>query len=81
AADIYSFGMVMCEVFSGASPFSNIDCKNEEEGKILEIEICNGKRLEIQDLPPLIAELIKKCWDADLTRRPSAKNLCKTLNT
>ncbi|CAG8569096.1 18847_t:CDS:2 [Acaulospora morrowiae] len=67
--------MVMCEVFSGASPFRNVDCENEEESKTLAIEICNGKRPEIQDLPPLIAELIKTCWDADPARRPFAKDL------
>ncbi|CAG8667535.1 15288_t:CDS:2, partial [Acaulospora morrowiae] len=75
AADIYSFGMVMCEIFIGASPFSNVDCDNEEESKALAIEICNGKRPEIQDLPPLIAELIKTCWDADPARRPPAEDL------
>ncbi|CAG8500162.1 680_t:CDS:2, partial [Acaulospora morrowiae] len=66
--------------FSGATPFSNVDCENEEESKILAIDICNGKRPEIQDLPPLIAELIKPCWDADPAKRPSAKDLCKILN-
>ncbi|CAG8757033.1 3442_t:CDS:1, partial [Acaulospora morrowiae] len=46
-----------------------------EESNSLAIRICNGYRPEIQDLPPLIVELIKKCWDADPEKRPLAKDL------
>ncbi|CAG8792397.1 11003_t:CDS:1, partial [Acaulospora morrowiae] len=51
------------------------DCDDKEESNALAIRICNGDRPEIQDLPPLIVELIKKCWDADPAKRPLAEDL------
>ncbi|CAG8449615.1 1783_t:CDS:2 [Acaulospora morrowiae] len=67
--------MVMYEVFSGVSPFKDVDCDNDNESQSLAIRVCNGERPEIQGLPPLIVELIKKCWDSDPTKRPSAEDL------
>ncbi|CAG8479781.1 3779_t:CDS:2 [Acaulospora morrowiae] len=52
-----------------------------EESNALAIGICNGDRPEIQDLPPLIVELIKKCWDADPAKRPLAEDLLAMTNT
>src|SRR5947207_13811688 len=43
---------------------------------ILTVRICNGLRPKIsEDTPKLIADLIRKCWDAEPENRPTAKEL------
>jgi serine/threonine protein kinase len=74
ASDIYSFGIIMCQVLSGVSPFGDV-----EYDDVLAIKICDGERPGTQNIPPLIIELIKKCWDADPSNRPLAEDLCKIL--
>ncbi|GES88100.1 kinase-like domain-containing protein [Rhizophagus clarus] len=44
------------------------------------IKICSGLRPNIsKDVPKLLAELIIKCWDAEIKNRPTTKELYETL--
>jgi serine/threonine protein kinase len=81
AADIYSFGVIMSEVFSGIPPFKDVDYVDEYKAQALADKICDGDRDQsrIQNLPPLIVELIEKCWDAIPSNRPKAKDLHRIL--
>ncbi|RIA94148.1 kinase-like domain-containing protein, partial [Glomus cerebriforme] len=75
AADIYSFGILMNELMSEEFPHNNIPFD-----QFLAIDICNGLRPNIsEDTPQLIADLIRKCWDAKIENRPTAKELFQTL--
>jgi serine/threonine protein kinase len=75
AADVYSFGIIMSEVFSGFPPFNDVPHDND-----LAIKICNGLRPKFQNnIPSLIVELMQNCWDADPLNRPNATDLYKIL--
>ncbi|POG64962.1 kinase-like domain-containing protein [Rhizophagus irregularis DAOM 181602=DAOM 197198] len=60
AADIYSFGILMWEMTSGVPAF----------------HICKGDRPEIiEGTIPEYIELMKRCWDNDPEKRPTANEL------
>ena len=68
ASDIYSFSMIMWEFTSGDLPFDNRNHDVE-----LMIEICKGERHEIiENTPQCYIDLMKKCWDEDPLKRPTA---------
>src|SRR5436190_10214947 len=71
AADIYSFGIIMNELMSEEIPYHNIP-----HDQILTFSICKGLRPKIsEDTPKLLADLIIKCWDANVEIRPTVKEL------
>ncbi|RGB42669.1 kinase-like domain-containing protein, partial [Rhizophagus diaphanus] len=76
AADIYSFGIMMNEFLSEEIPFNNIP-----HNEFLAIIICKGLRPTIsEDIPKLLADLIIKCWDAEIKNRPTTKELFQMLD-
>ncbi|RHZ79728.1 hypothetical protein Glove_141g62 [Diversispora epigaea] len=71
ASDIYSFGMIMYEVFTSYPPFYNMP-----HDKNLVISICKGQKPEIMcEIPQLLKDLMEKCWDTDPSNRPKAIEL------
>ncbi|RGB32975.1 kinase-like domain-containing protein, partial [Rhizophagus diaphanus] len=69
AADIYSFGIIMNEFLSEEIPFNDIP-----HDDFLAVKICKGLRPTIsKDIPKLLADLIIKCWDAEIKNRPTTK--------
>ncbi|POG58898.1 kinase-like domain-containing protein [Rhizophagus irregularis DAOM 181602=DAOM 197198] len=75
AADIYSFGIIMNEFLSEETPYSNISFDG-----FLAIKICQGYRPEIsKNIPQLLADIIIKCWDAEIKNRPTTKELYQIL--
>ena len=73
-SDIYSMGMIMWELTTGCKPFANVDHDTD-----LIIRIIDGKRPEItDDTPECFANLMKKCWNSNPTKRPLAKKICET---
>src|SRR6266536_896841 len=75
AADVYSFGIIMYEVFSGLPPYHDVI-----HDKNLAIKICLGFRPRFNiKVPQLIMHLIKSCLDANPLNRPSAEEVCDIL--
>lgn len=75
-ADIYSFGVIICEIFSEQPPFNDIAHDFQ-----LAMGICKGDRPQIkQGVPSPIAELIKLCWDGESYKRPTAERLVAILD-
>ncbi|GBB89667.1 hypothetical protein RclHR1_16430004 [Rhizophagus clarus] len=68
ASDIYGFSMIMWEFTSGIPPF--IDRIHDFQ---LALSIYKGERPEIiENTPQCYVDLMKKCWDQDPLKRPSA---------
>ncbi|RHZ79200.1 hypothetical protein Glove_151g119 [Diversispora epigaea] len=71
ASDVYSFGMIMLEVFTSYPPYYNIP--HDEKLVFL---ICDGHKPEIiYEIPQLLKDLMEKCWNTDPFNRPTAKEL------
>jgi serine/threonine protein kinase len=72
AADIYSFGMIMYFMLTGRQPF-----ENRAHDQELALNICNGIRPEIPEIPGLKSKLyiglMKKCWNSNPDNRPDVK--------
>ncbi|RIA93035.1 hypothetical protein C1645_819971 [Glomus cerebriforme] len=78
ASDVYSMGMIMWELTTGCKPFANVDHDSDTD---FIYGIIDGKRPEItNDTPEYFANLMKKCWNPDPKKRPSAKKICEMLN-
>uniref|UniRef100_U9UPD6 Protein kinase domain-containing protein n=1 Tax=Rhizophagus irregularis (strain DAOM 181602 / DAOM 197198 / MUCL 43194) TaxID=747089 RepID=U9UPD6_RHIID len=76
AADIYSFGIVMYEVISGLPPYYDVGHDIN-----LTMKICKGLRPRFNiKVPHLIVHLIKRCLDANQSKRPNAEEIKKTLS-
>ncbi|CAG8536692.1 17029_t:CDS:2 [Acaulospora morrowiae] len=64
-----------CVIVSGAKSFGDV-----EHGTSLALEICSGRRPEIiPNTPKSYADLMKRCWDGDREKRPSAWELHSTI--
>ncbi|RIB11147.1 kinase-like domain-containing protein, partial [Gigaspora rosea] len=75
-SDIYSFGIIMSEVFTGYPPYHNIP--HDEN---LAIKICLGYRPEIEsEIPRILLDLMNKCLDSEPQNRPAAEELVNMLN-
>ncbi|GBB84723.1 hypothetical protein RclHR1_01130018 [Rhizophagus clarus] len=72
AADIYSFGMVMYFIATGRQPFAA-----RAHDEFLALDICEGVRPELNELeaPKFYIQLMKRCWDTDLNKRPDATTI------
>ncbi|RIB12834.1 kinase-like domain-containing protein [Gigaspora rosea] len=70
-SDIYSFGIIMSEVFTGYPPYHDIP-----HDFSLATQICLGRRPEIRcKVPQSLLNLMNKCLDAEPQNRPTAKAL------
>jgi serine/threonine protein kinase len=68
ASDIYSFSMIMWEFTSGVPPFND-----RAQDLQLTLSICKGERPKIiENTPQCYVNLMKKCWNEDPLKRPSA---------
>jgi serine/threonine protein kinase len=75
-SDIYSISMIMWEFTTGCKPFANI-----EHDVNLIYKIIDGKRPEItKDTPECFANLMKRCWDSDPSKRPLITEITESLN-
>src|SRR4051794_23457765 len=79
ASDIYSFSMIMYEVFtSGLPPYAVYDEKEKYYKEIphdltLQLKIMEGERPKFSTkIPQLLEDLINQCWNVDPKQRPKA---------
>ncbi len=71
ASDIYAFGIIAYEICTGFPPFYEI-----AHDEFLAMKICQGLRPKVDyEIPQLIFDIIKRCWDVDPSKRPKAEEL------
>ncbi len=73
--DVYSFGMVLWELWEKRRPFDNLSSRFDIMDAVRE-----GKRPRISDnCPPAFRSLIERCWESEPSRRPMFKYIVKYL--
>ncbi|CAI2197197.1 18170_t:CDS:2, partial [Funneliformis geosporum] len=65
----------LAKLLAGITPFNN-----EAHDFKLALSICKGKRPKIIDnIPQCYISLIRKCWDKDPSKRPTALEIKKLI--
>jgi serine/threonine protein kinase/Ca2+-binding EF-hand superfamily protein len=78
ASDVYSFGIVLWEMFTGRQPYAGSGAM-----QLMYKVGVEGKRPELRDsdgIPPSVVQLIQQCWAQDPGGRPDFTTVVKELN-
>eukprot|EP00727_Mastigamoeba_balamuthi_P005480 m51a1_g1551 putative serine-threonine protein (972) ;mRNA; f:41-3687 len=79
SADVYSFGVLLYELFTEIQPYNSEKFQNPWE---ITNWVCAGNRLDIPGpdvCPPAIADLIGRCWNQTIETRPSYRQIITEL--
>src|SRR5207244_10354481 len=70
-SDVYSVGMLMWEIFAGHPPFDD-----GAHGPGLILKVCEGLRPPLLlNMPIDCVQMMQRCWDMDLSKRPTMQEL------
>lgn len=75
-ADVYSYGILLWELLTCETPYKGISAD-----KIITMVLKNHRPPLPDDTPPKLADLIKKCWDANPSVRPTISEIIQKFST
>ena len=84
-SDIYSFGMVLWEMFTHQIPFQKLNTPTMMnyiiQGNLKALEDTLKEKIAEQKYPGVIQDLIKGCWKKEPTERPQLEVVCNSLQS
>eukprot|EP01094_Clydonella_sp_ATCC50884_P026569 TRINITY_DN7338_c0_g1_i2.p1 TRINITY_DN7338_c0_g1~~TRINITY_DN7338_c0_g1_i2.p1 ORF type:complete len:718 (+),score=277.01 TRINITY_DN7338_c0_g1_i2:204-2156(+) len=78
-ADVYSFAITMWQMYTKILPFS--DQRSIISPYILSNRIMNGLRPSLENVPPALANILRRSWAHDPIERPSFSSIIMDLET
>nr|WIL05220.1 serine/threonine kinase [Pithovirus mammoth] len=73
--DVFSFGIIMWQVVTRKEPFAGRNFMG------VSLDVLEGKRPQIpEDCPQGLSKLIRKCWHAQASKRPSMEEVVEILS-
>eukprot|EP01103_Thecamoeba_quadrilineata_P011689 TRINITY_DN2839_c0_g2_i4.p2 TRINITY_DN2839_c0_g2~~TRINITY_DN2839_c0_g2_i4.p2 ORF type:complete len:658 (-),score=147.92 TRINITY_DN2839_c0_g2_i4:45-2018(-) len=82
-ADVYSFGIVVWELYTRSLPYKEFNKLKDEEQKLAHTRlVCiDGKRPELPpEMPSGLATLLAACWHGSPSLRPTFENIISTVD-
>merc|ERR1712146_314656 len=78
--DVYSYGIILWEIFSGGNrPYENLRSVNEVLKAVVEDNLRPDLYLVEKDCTASIKELMCACWDTDPATRPTFRDIQRNL--
>ena len=79
-ADVFSLGMVLCEIFSGKPPYSEPPFDEMGYSQLMYHITEKQSRPNISNLLTSLQELIKDCWNMNPNLRPNLPEIITRLS-
>jgi LIM domain kinase 1 len=73
SADIFSYGIVLCEIITGKEPSNQFMCRKPQD--LFALNEKEVKNVVLGDCPPQLEALAFACCDIEPRKRPTA-NIC-----
>lgn len=73
-ADIYSFGMVLWEIFTGNRPYEDEQYRSLNHFQLVQC-ILNNERPSLDGIESTISQIICECWNINPVIRPSMNEI------
>merc|ERR1711963_893889 len=70
-ADVYSFGIVLTEIFTDRLPYDHAPYNEMNQAQLMYNILENNSRPILDGIDPTMQQLIDECWKADPQLRPT----------
>ena len=70
-ADIFSYGMVLWELFTGKRPYTDGEYATMNQAQLIFNIVEKQLRPSVEGMDPALQQLIRDCWNIDSKLRPS----------
>ena len=74
-ADVYSFGVLLYELFTGYIPYSRPPYDTMNQAQLMLVILEESARPSLDGMHPALAQLIQDCWNTDASLRPAMPEL------
>jgi serine/threonine protein kinase len=79
SADVYSFGILAWQVVALQTPFANFDANAHFDRVVLKGR--RPPRSALHSLPKLLQRMVKECWSANPSERPTFQQVCTQIES